>query len=243
MKTRVLAVGLITLMAVAGGLAVFTGNLSSMFGSRSADDSSLSGSPVSRAEDAKKNSAKKTRAATTAEGMETATFGSGCFWCTEAVFQRIKGVESVVSGFSGGNVKNPTYYEVCEGMTGHAEVVQVTYDPKVVTYPELLEVFWKLHDPTTLNRQGNDVGTQYRSVIFYHTDEHKELAEHYMRKLDESGAYSRPIVTEIAPYSEFYPAEDYHQNYFRENGRMPYCQLVIVPKMEKLKEVFRDKLK
>jgi peptide-methionine (S)-S-oxide reductase len=175
--------------------------------------------------------------------METATFGSGCFWCTEAVFQQIKGVESVESGYSGGSVKDPTYYQVCEGTTGHAEVVQVTYDPKVVTYRELLEVFWKLHDPTTLNRQGNDAGTQYRSVIFYHTDEQKELAEHYKRKLDESGAYLRPIVTEIAPFTEFYPAEEKHQNFFRENGNYGYCRAVIVPKMEKLKEVFRDKLK
>jgi peptide-methionine (S)-S-oxide reductase len=243
MKTRVWTAGLMALIAVAGGLVIFSGNLSTMFGSRTADGPSPAGQLTSSDDGAKKRPEGRTQAGVAAHGMETATFGSGCFWCTEAVFQRIKGVESVESGYSGGNVKNPTYYEVCEGTTGHAEVVQVTYDPKVVTYPELLEVFWKLHDPTTLNRQGNDVGTQYRSVIFYHTDEQKELAEHYMRKLDESGAYSRPIVTEIAPYSEFYPAENYHQNYFRENGRMPYCRLVIVPKMEKLKEVFRDKLK
>jgi len=243
MKTRVVAVGLITLLAVAGGLARYSGGLSSLFGSRSPDTSSPGG-PVAVQENGDSNSAPAKRPkATIPDGMESATFGSGCFWCTEAVFQRINGVESVVSGYSGGTVENPTYYQVCGGTTGHAEVVQVTYDPKVVSYPELLEVFWKLHDPTTLNRQGADVGTQYRSVILYHTDEQKELAEHYKTKLDESGAYSKPIVTEIAPFTEFYPAEDYHQNYFRENGRMPYCQLVIVPKMDKLKEVFRDKLK
>jgi len=244
MKTRVWTAGMMALIAIAGGLVLFSGNLSSMFGSRTADGPSPAAPQTSSGGGGPKEHAEgRTRARVAADGMEAATFGSGCFWCTEAVFQRIKGVESVESGYSGGTVKNPTYYEVCEGTTGHAEVVQVTYDPKIVTYPQLLEIFWKLHDPTTLNRQGNDVGTQYRSVIFFHNDEQKELAEHYKRKLDESGAYSRAIVTEISPFTEFYPAEDYHQNYFRENGRMPYCQLVIVPKMEKLKEVFRDKLK
>ena len=175
--------------------------------------------------------------------METATFGAGCFWGVEETFRQIPGVLDTAVGYLGGHTQNPTYQDVCTDETGHAEVVQVTYDPQVVSYRELLEIFWKLHDPTTLNRQGADVGTQYRSVIFYHTDEQKELTEHYKQKLDESGAFSRPIVTEIAPLSEFYPAEDYHQNYFRENGKMPYCRAVIVPKMEKLKEVFRDKLK
>jgi peptide-methionine (S)-S-oxide reductase len=243
MKTRVVAAGVVMLLAVAGGLAVYSGNLSSLFGSRSPDKSLPSGTATVRDEGDSKGSAVKRPAPTIPDGMQLATFGSGCFWCTEAVLQRIKGVESVVSGFSGGNVENPTYYDVCEGTTGHAEVVQVTYDPKVVSYPELLEVFWKLHDPTTLNRQGNDVGTQYRSVVFYHTDEQKELAEHYKQKLDESGAYLRPIVTEISPFTEFYPAEEKHQNFFRENGNHGYCRAVIVPKMEKLKEVFRDKLK
>jgi peptide-methionine (S)-S-oxide reductase len=159
------------------------------------------------------------------------------------VFQRLKGVESVVSGYSGGEVMNPKYHEVCAGTTGHAEVVHVTYDPEIISFSELLEVFWKLHDPTTLNRQGNDRGTQYRSAVFYHSDEQRKLAEHYKRKLDEAGIYDDPIVTEITPFSAFYAAEDYHQNYFRENGRVPYCQYVIVPKMDKLKDVFRDKLK
>jgi peptide-methionine (S)-S-oxide reductase len=242
MKTRVVAAGLITLLAVAG-VAVYCGSLSSLFGSRSPDISLPSGAATVQEKGASNTAAGRRPTPAIPDGMELATFGSGCFWCTEAVFQRIKGVESVVSGYSGGNVENPTYYQVCEGTTGHAEVVQVTYDPKVVSFPELLEVFWKLHDPTTLNRQGNDVGTQYRSVVFYHTDEQKELAEHYKSKLDGSGAYAKPIVTEIAPFAEFYPAENYHQNYFRENGRMPYCRFVIVPKMDKLKEVFRDKLK
>jgi len=243
MKTRVVAVGLITLFALAGGLAVYSGSLPSLFGSRDPDKSLPSGPASVRENGDANSSAGKRPAPTVPDGRELATFGSGCFWCTEAVFQRIKGVESVVSGYSGGIVENPTYYQVCEGTTGHAEVVQVTYDPQVVSYPELLEVFWKLHDPTTLNRQGADVGTQYRSVIFCHTDEQKELAEHYKKKLDESGAFSGKIVTEITRFTAFYPAENYHQNYFRENGRMPYCRLVIVPKMDKLKEVFGDKLK
>ncbi len=174
---------------------------------------------------------------------ELATFGSGCFWCTEAVFQQVKGVEKVVSGYSGGRVKNPTYKEVCSGLTGHAEVVQVTYNPAVITYDELLEIFWQTHDPTTLNRQGNDVGTQYRSVIFYHNQEQKKKAEYYRKKLNESGAFNRPIVTEISPFTEFYPAENYHQNYYRLNPEAPYCTYVIAPKLEKFRKVFADKLK
>lgn len=177
------------------------------------------------------------------EGLALATFGSGCFWCTEAVFQNVDGVEKVESGYSGGRVKNPTYKEVCSGLTGHAEVIQVTYDPAKVTYDELLEIFWKTHDPTTLNRQGADVGTQYRSVIFYHTDEQKTLAEEYKKKLDQSGAFDQPIVTEISPYTAFYKAEDYHQNYYNLNGSAPYCTYVIQPKVEKFKKVFKDKLK
>ncbi len=176
-------------------------------------------------------------------GMEQATFGNGCFWCTEAVFQRLLGVQSVVSGFSGGSVKNPSYQEVCTGTTGHAEAIQITYDPALVSYEELLEVFWQTHDPTTLNRQGNDVGTQYRSVIFTHSDEQKELAEKYKKKLDASGAFADPIVTEIVPFTEFYRAEDYHQNYFNDNPRQPYCRFMIVPKLDKLKKVFHEKLK
>lgn len=176
-------------------------------------------------------------------GLEKATFGSGCFWCSEAVFQQLKGVKSVVSGYSGGLIKNPTYQEVCTGATGHAEVIQITYDPKVVTYPELLEVFWQTHDPTTLNRQGHDVGTQYRSVIFYHNAKQKELAEHYKKKLEEEHAFRGPIVTEIKAVAEFYPAEDYHQNYYNLHKEQGYCSAVIRPKVSKVKKVFRDKLK
>lgn len=177
------------------------------------------------------------------EGAKVATFGSGCFWCTEAIFQNVDGVVKVESGYSGGKVKNPTYKEVCSGQTGHAEVIQLTYDPNVVTYDELLEIFWKTHDPTTLNRQGADVGTQYRSVIFYHDDMQRQLAESYKQKLDQSGAYDNPIVTEISPFTVFYKAEDYHQNYYNLNGNAPYCAFVIQPKLEKFKKVFAEKLK
>lgn len=175
--------------------------------------------------------------------MEQITLGSGCFWCTEAIFQRLKGVESAVSGYSGGKTKDPFYKEVCAGTTGHAEVVQVTYDPQLISLEEILEVFWKTHDPTTLNRQGNDVGTQYRSAVFYHNDEQKEVAERIKKKLDESGAWGDPIVTEITKFDTFYPAEDYHQEYFNENGSQPYCQFVVAPKVEKFKDVFAKKLK
>jgi peptide-methionine (S)-S-oxide reductase len=175
--------------------------------------------------------------------LDTATFGAGCFWCVEAVFQNLKGVQSVVSGYAGGTVKNPTYEDVCSGATGHAEVCQIAYDPKQVTYPELLEVFWKTHDPTTLNRQGNDAGTQYRSAIFYHNEEQKKLAEHYKKELDSSKAFDAPIVTEIAQFTNFYKAEDYHQNYFNEHGAQPYCQFVIRPKVDKFKKAFKEKLK
>jgi peptide-methionine (S)-S-oxide reductase len=175
--------------------------------------------------------------------LALATFGNGCFWCTEAIFQRLKGVSKVVSGYAGGKLKNPTYKEVCTGLTGHAEVIQLTYDPKVITYPELLEVFWQTHDPTTLNRQGADVGTQYRSVIFYHNDEQRQLAETYKKKLTEAGAFDDPIVTEISPLTEYYPAENYHQNYYNLNGSAPYCSYVIQPKIDKFKKVFKAKLK
>jgi len=175
--------------------------------------------------------------------LELATFGSGCFWCVEAIFQRVEGVDKVVSGYSGGHVKNPTYNEVCQGTTGHAEVCQLSYDPDIVSYEELLEVFWKTHDPTTLNRQGNDVGTQYRSAIFYHNDQQKALAKKYKKKLDESGVFTDPVVTEIKSFKKLYVAEDYHQNYFNENGSQPYCSLVIQPKIDKFNKVFKDKLK
>jgi len=174
---------------------------------------------------------------------EKATFGSGCFWCTEAVFERLEGVQSAISGYSGGKYENPTYREVTTGLSGHAEVVQITYDPDVLSYEMLLKVLWKTHDPTTLNRQGADVGTQYRSVIFYHNNAQKELAEKYKKKLDESGAYDDPIVTEIMAFSAFYKAEEYHQEYYELNRSQPYCQYVIAPKIDKLEVVFGDLLK
>lgn len=174
---------------------------------------------------------------------DTATFGTGCFWCTEAIFEQLKGVMKVSSGYSGGHVDNPTYKDVCDGTTGHAEVVQVVYDPERITFDELLEVFWQTHDPTTLNRQGNDVGTQYRSAIFYHNDEQKQKAEKYKAELNTSGAFKNPIVTEIAPFSKFYVAENYHQDYYTNNGSQPYCYYVIKPKMEKFQKVFKDKIK
>ncbi|HYV90997.1 MAG TPA: peptide-methionine (S)-S-oxide reductase MsrA [Chitinophagales bacterium] len=173
---------------------------------------------------------------------ELATFGSGCFWCTEAFFQRLKGVEKVTSGYSGGKIKNPTYREVCSGLTGHAEVIQVTYDPSVISYADFLEVFFSTHDPTTLNKQGGDVGTQYRSVIFYHNEDQKKSAEEYKKHLEVSGAFSKPIVTEISPYTEFFPAEDYHQEYFNRNGEAPYCQYVIAPKLQKFVKGFKEKM-
>jgi peptide-methionine (S)-S-oxide reductase len=174
---------------------------------------------------------------------DTATFATGCFWCTEAVFQELKGVYKVTSGYSGGTVKNPSYEEVCSGTTGHAECLQIIYDPKVISFDELLEVFWEAHDPTTLNRQGNDVGTQYRSVIFYHDQEQKKKAEEYKVKLDKSGAYNNPVVTEITAFSHFYAAENYHQDYYRLHGSQPYCSFVIRPKVEKFEKVFKNKLK
>ena len=175
--------------------------------------------------------------------LEKATFGEGCFWCSEAIFKRVKGVKSVVVGYAGGTDANPSYEEVCTGRTGHAEVSQITFDPKEVSYDELLKIFWKTHDPTTLNKQGADVGTQYRSVIFYHSEEQKEKAEHYKEELNKSGAYSNPIVTQIVPFKNFYKAEDYHQDYFEKNPTQGYCSFVIAPKVEKFEKVFKDKLK
>jgi len=174
---------------------------------------------------------------------DTATFATGCFWCTEAIFQELKGVLKVTSGYSGGNVPNPSYEDVCTGTTGHAECLQIIYDPAVVSFDELLEVFWESHDPTSLNRQGNDVGTQYRSAIFYHDVAQKEKAEKYKAALDKSGAYDKPIVTEITAFTKFYPAENYHQNYYNTHGSQPYCAFVIRPKVEKFEKVFKDKLK
>ncbi|WDF55386.1 peptide-methionine (S)-S-oxide reductase MsrA [Mucilaginibacter sp. KACC 22063] len=174
---------------------------------------------------------------------QTATFGMGCFWCSEAIFTRLKGVVKVESGFSGGTVPNPSYEQVCTGRTGHAEVVNVEYNPAVISYADLLEVFWKMHDPTTLNRQGEDEGTQYRSVIFYHTPEQKAEAEKYKAELNRQKVYANPIVTQIVPFKAFYKAEDYHQSYFALNGKQPYCRLVIQPKVDKLEQVFKNKLK
>jgi peptide-methionine (S)-S-oxide reductase len=174
--------------------------------------------------------------------LQTATFGSGCFWCTEAVFQQLRGVHSVVSGYSGGGMPNPTYEEICSGRTGHAEVVQITFDPAVISFADLLKVFWQTHDPTTLNRQGPDTGTQYRSAIFYHTDEQRETAEQYKRQLNQSGTFHSPIVTEITPFEAFYPAEKYHQKYFELNPNQGYCQMVVRPKVEKFKKEFGDLL-
>ncbi len=174
---------------------------------------------------------------------DTATFGGGCYWCVEAVYSELKGVVSVTSGFSGGARPNPSYEQVCSGATGHAEVVQIVYDPKQISFGELLEVFWTVHDPTTLNRQGADVGTQYRSVIFYHNEEQHQLAQHYKEKLNAEKAFDDPVVTEISPYKAFYSAEAYHQEYYKRNGGQPYCQMVIRPKVEKFRKVFHDKLK
>lgn len=175
--------------------------------------------------------------------LDTATFGNGCFWCTEAIFQDLEGVESAVSGYSGGQVENPTYEQVCSGKTGHAEVLQITYDPTKISYEELLKVFWETHDPTTLNRQGNDVGTQYRSAIFYHNDKQKELAEQYKEQLEKSGTFKDPIVTEIVPFEKFYKAEAYHQNYYNENPNQGYCSFVVRPKVEKFQAKHKDMLK
>lgn len=180
---------------------------------------------------------------TTTTTMEIATFGAGCFWCVEAVFQELKGVDTVISGYMGGKIPNPTYKEVCSGLTGHAEVARIHYDPTIISFKELLEVFWLTHDPTTLNRQGADVGTQYRSVIFYHNAEQQALANQYKAELDAAAAFDKPIVTEISQAEIFYVAEDYHQNYYRENGDQAYCRFVIQPKMDKFRKVFADKLK
>ncbi len=175
--------------------------------------------------------------------LDTATFGTGCFWCSEAIFERVKGVKTAVAGYSGGIVENPTYKEVCTGKTGHAEVVQITYDPNVVSYDKLLEIFWKTHDPTTLNRQGADVGTQYRSVIFYHNEAQKEKAEYYKKKLEDEKIWKDSIVTEISPFTHFYKAEDYHQEYYDNNPNQGYCAFVITPKVEKFEKIFKDVLK
>lgn len=176
--------------------------------------------------------------------IEIATFANGCFWCTEAIFEQLDGVISAVSGYTGGQTPNPTYKEVCTGETGHAECLQITYNPSKISFDELLEIFWQTHDPTTLNRQGADIGTQYRSAIFYHNNEQKEKAEKYKAELNASGAFDNPIVTEITVFGKFYPAEDYHQQYFETNeNNNSYCRIVIRPKLDKFKKVFKDRLK
>jgi peptide-methionine (S)-S-oxide reductase len=175
--------------------------------------------------------------------LEVATLGGGCFWCLEAVFEELRGVEKVESGYSGGLVPDPTYRQVCTGTTGHAEVVRVTFDPAVVSFREILEIFFSVHDPTTLNRQGADVGTQYRSVIFYHTQEQKRVAEEVVAELGKAGVWDELIVTEVTPSSAFYGAEDYHQEYFRRNQEQPYCQVVVAPKVAKFRKQHLDKLK
>jgi peptide-methionine (S)-S-oxide reductase len=174
--------------------------------------------------------------------LETATFGSGCFWCTEPMFQKLRGVKSAVSGYTGGQVPNPTYEAICTGRTGHAEVVQVTFDPTIISFDDLLRVFWRTHDPTTLNQQGHDVGTQYRSAVFYHSDEQRETAEKYKAQLDASKVFGAPIVTEITKFDKFYPAEAYHQKYYDQNPGAGYCAMVIRPKVEKFNKEFAELL-
>ena len=179
----------------------------------------------------------------TQEGMEIATFAGGCFWCTEALFLEVKGVEKVVSGYIGGTVKNPSYREISTGTTGHAEAIQITFNPKEVAFEDLLEMFFGTHDPTTLNRQGADVGTQYRSEVFYHSQEQKDKVEKYIELLEKEKLYSNPIVTKVSSATIFYPAEDYHQNYYNQNSSQGYCQMVIAPKLEKLRKYYNSKLK
>lgn len=175
--------------------------------------------------------------------LEKATLGAGCFWCVEAIYQDVKGIHKVESGYAGGHVTNPTYRQVCTGTTGHAEVAQITFDPDVISFEDILTIFWRTHDPTTLNRQGADVGTQYRSAIFYHDDEQKRIAKKSLAEIEASGLWPNPIVTEIEPLATFYVAEDYHQNYYNDNGNQPYCRAVIDPKVRKFRKEFKDKLK
>ena len=175
------------------------------------------------------------------QNLEQATIGGGCFWCTEAIYLDVEGVEKVVSGYAGGHVPNPTYEQICAKNTGHAEVIQITYDPEIITYEDILTIFWRVHDPTTLNRQGNDVGPQYRSIILYHDDEQREIAE--ASKAEAQQLFDDPIVTEIVPLEKFYEAEDYHQNYYNENRYQPYCMVVIDPKVKKFRKSFKEKLK
>lgn len=180
---------------------------------------------------------------TKVEANSKAVIGGGCFWCVETLFADLKGVDTVLSGYAGGQIKNPTYKEICTGNTGHAEVIEINYDSSIISFAEILEIFFNVHDPTTLNRQGNDVGTQYRSCIMYSSLEQKQIAQAYIHQLNESGIFDNPIVTTLEPLKEFYVAEDYHQNYFNQNGEQPYCQFVVRPKVEKFKKQYKDKLK
>ncbi len=175
--------------------------------------------------------------------LETATLAAGCFWCVEAVFDDLRGVEDVVSGYSGGHTENPTYQEVCSETTGHAEVIQIKFNPDEISFKEILQVFFAVHDPTTLNRQGNDIGTSYRSAIFYHSDEQKRVAEEVIKEVTEGGVYDNPIVTQVAPFDKFYVAENYHQEYFANNPNQPYCAAIVAPKVSKFRKKFLDKLK
>lgn len=177
------------------------------------------------------------------QAQQKATFGGGCFWCTEAIFTSLNGVSQVEPGYSGGDVANPTYKEVCAGQTGHAEVIHITFDPEIIAFEDLLEVFFATHDPTTLNRQGADVGTQYRSVVFYHNEDQKRVAEQAIRTLEDEKIFDRPVVTEVAPFNVFYPAENYHHDYFENNPNQPFCQVVIAPKVKKFKKLFKEKVK
>lgn len=175
--------------------------------------------------------------------LETATLAGGCFWCTESVFDELRGVESVVSGYSGGHTESPTYQEVCTGTTGHAEVIDVTFDPSEIDFADILRVFFTVHDPTTLNRQGGDIGTQYRSAIFYHSEAQKQAAEAVIREIDAAAIYPNPIITEVVPFEKFWPAEDYHQEYFANNPNQPYCAAVIAPKVAKFRKMYAERLK
>jgi len=187
--------------------------------------------------------AQKPEQASISKALEVATLAAGCFWCTEAVFDQLKGVVRVDSGYSGGNVPNPSYEEVCTGDTGHAESIEITFDPSIISFKDLLQIFFTTHDPTTYNRQGGDVGTQYRSAVFYHNPEQEKIARQVIHEFNESKVWKKPIVTEVVPYREFYKAEDYHQEYYAKNSRQPYCRVVIEPKIAKLREHYREKLK
>lgn len=227
-----LAKSVLLLSAALLAPVLFSGSASAQSGSSATTDKSTT--PI-------ENSMPDTN---TNGSLKTATFGAGCFWCVEAVFQRLEGVDKVVSGYMGGQLENPTYEQICTGKTGHAEVIQIQYDDSKVSFETLLEVFWKTHDPTTLNRQGNDEGTQYRSAVFYHDENQKMLAESYKKKLDDAKVFANPIVTEVVEASKLYEAEPYHQNFWNERGQgSRYCQYIIPDKLRKLKEVFGDKLK